>query len=244
MKNQVVINMSASIEDLMAKGVEHALSLGTASAEAKGEDTFQRSIEVINGEVRTVSESHNLGVGIRVVYKKGNGFSYSNVLDMENIRKAAETAFKIAKVTSQKSLIKSTLKEIKSSVEKKATNVKEHPKDIELDEKKNLCLREYKASSGFSKQIANVTTRFAEYYGSLYFLNSDGTKVSYEPLLVGLLSSCIAKKGSKIADAGDRVGGSYGLEVEGKTCTSRKVSSPNRLSACWSSCSRVFWAHV
>jgi len=201
------------MEDLMAKGVEHALTLGSYFAEAKGEDTIQRTLEVINGEVRTVSENRNLGIGIRVFHKKGNGFSFSNVLDMENIRQAAETAFKIARISSKKSLIKLNLKEIKPTVEKKVTNVKEHPKDVVLDEKKDLCLRECKTSSAYSKQIANVTARFAEYYGSIYFLNSEGTKVSYEPLLVGLAVSCIAKKGSTIVDARDVYGGSYGLEV-------------------------------
>ena len=205
--------MSESVEDLMAKGVEHALNLGAFSAEAKGEDTIQRSLEVINGVVRTVSESRNLGIGIRVFHKKGNGFSFTNVLDMENIRQTAETAFKIARGSSKKSLFKLNLKEIQPTVEKKATNVKEHPRDVALDEKKDFCLRECKASSEYNKQIANTTARFAEYYGSVYFLNSDGTKVSYEPLLVGLAVSCIAKKGSTIVDARDVYGGSYGLEV-------------------------------
>lgn len=205
--------MSTSIEDLMAKAVEHALTLGAYFAEAKGEDTVRRSLEVINGEVRTVSESRNLGIGIRVFHKKASGFSFTNMLDIENLRKTAETAFKIARVSSKKSLIKPSLKEVKPTVEKKSTNVKEHPKDVALDEKKDLCLRECKASSGYSKQIANVTARFAEYHGSIYLLNSDGTKVSYEPLLIGLATSCIAKKGGKIVDAWDVHGGSCGLEV-------------------------------
>lgn len=201
------------MEDLMAKGVEHALSLGAFFAEAKGEDTVQRTLEIINGEVRTVSETRNLGIGIRVFHKKGNGFSFSNVLDIENIRQTAETAFKIARVSSKKSLLKLKLKEIKPTVEKKIINVKEHPKDVALDEKKDFCLRECKASSEYSKQIANVTARFAEYYGYIHFLNSEGTMVSHEPLLVGLHISCIAKKGSKIVDASDVYGGSYGLEA-------------------------------
>lgn len=205
--------MSESIEDLMAKGVEHALTLGAHFAEAKGEDTTQRSLEVINGGVRTVSESRNLGIGIRVYHKKGNGFSFSNVLNIEDIRKTAEIAFKIARVSSKKSLLKLDLKEVKPTIDKKIMNVKEHPKDVALDEKKDFCLRECKASSGFSKQIANVTARFAEYYGTIYFLNSEGTKVSYEPLLVGLAASCIAKKGTTILDARDVYGGSCGLEA-------------------------------
>jgi len=205
--------VNAPIEDLMARGVEYALTLGAFLAEAKGEDTVQRTLEVINGEVRTVSENHNLGIGIRVFHKKGNGFSFSNVLDIENIRQAAETAFKIAKVSSKKSLLKLEMKEVKPTVEKKQTSVKEHPKDVVLDEKKDFCLRECKTASEYSKQIVNVAARFAEYYGSIYFLNSDGTKVSYEPLLVGLSASCIAKKGSTIVDARDVYGGSYGLEA-------------------------------
>lgn len=212
--------MSALIDDLMAKGVEHALTMGAHFAEAKGEDTFSRNIEVINREVRTASESRNIGIGIRVFRKKGIGFSFANILDNESVRKAAETAFKIAKASSKKALIKLKLKETKPTVEKAVTTVKKHPKDVALDEKKDLCLRQCETALKQSKKIVNVTGRFGEYWGSISYFNSEGTKVSHEPLLVGLGITCIAKKGSILVDAQNGYGGSSGLNIfaqKGKT---------------------------
>jgi len=203
--------MSSQIEDLMDKAVQHALKIGADFAEVKGEDTITRNIETINKEVRTVSEVHNIGVGVRVFCGKGSGFSFSNILDEENVLRAAETAVKIARASRKKTLINLKRAEVKTIQEKKSTEVSKHPRDVSLDEKKDLCLRQCKTAMEMSKQIVNTTSMFAEYHGTIQFANSEGTKVSYEPLLIGLVTNCVAKKGKTIVDARDGHGGSLGL---------------------------------
>jgi len=203
--------MSSQIEDLMDKAIQHALKVGADFADVKGEDTTTRNIEAINKEIRTVSEIHNIGIGVRAFYGKGYGFSFSNVLDEENVFRAAETALKIAKASTKKTLIKFKLAEVKTIEEKKSTDVKKHPRDVSLDEKKDLCLRQCKTAMEQSKQIANTTSRFGEYHGTIHYANSEGTKVSYEPILIGLAIACVAKKGKSIVDARDAHGGSLGL---------------------------------
>jgi TldD protein len=206
-------NMDLQIEDLMDKVVKHALKVGAKFAEVKGEDTITRNIEAVNNEIRTVSEIHNIGIGIRVFYKKSTGFSFSNVLDEENVFRAVETAMKIAKASTKKTLINFKLATVKAIEEKKSTNVSKHPKNVLLDDKTDLCLRQCNTAMGTSKSIVNTTSGFGEYYGAIYYANSEGTKVSYEPLLVGLRVSCVAKKGTTIVDARDSYGGSFGLSA-------------------------------
>jgi TldD protein len=197
----------------MSKAIQHALKIGAEFAEVKGEDTIARNIEAINNEIRTVSEIHNIGVGVRVFYEKGNGFSFSNVLDEEHTLSTVETALKIAKASSKKTLLKLNRASSRTLTEKKTRNVNKHPRDVSLDEKKDMCLRECKTAMETSKNIANVTSAFGEYHGTIYCANTEGTKVSYEPLLVGLRITCIAKKGKTIADARDSYGESEGLAI-------------------------------
>jgi len=205
--------MSVQIEDLMEKAVQHALKVGAEFAEVKGEDTVTGNIKAVNKEVRTVSEVRNIGVGVRVFYKKGSGFSFSNILDEANVFQAVEAAMKIARASAKKTLIKFKLADVKTVEEKKSTVVSKHPKDVSLDEKKDLCLRQCKTAMERSKQIANVTSRFGEYHGAIHYANSEGTMVSYEPLLIGLGVTCVAKRGKTIVDARDGYGGSFGLSV-------------------------------
>ncbi len=204
-------SMSSQIQDLMGKAVQHALTAGAYFAEAKGEDTITRQIEVVNKETRTVSQIRNIGIGVRAYVGKANGFSFSNILDQESVIRAAEAAVKIAGASSKKTLMKLSLAEVKAVNEKKTTSVGKHPRDVSLDEKKDLCLRQCQTAMGVGKQIANVRSIFGEYHGVIHYANTEGTEVSYEPLLIGLTVGCVAKKGSLIVDARDVHGGTLGL---------------------------------
>jgi TldD protein len=217
--------MSLEIEELMDKTVQHGLKIGAKFVEAKGEDTITRSIEAVNKEIRTVSQIHNIGIGVRVFYNKGIGFSFSNILSEEEIFHAVETAMKIARASTRKALMKLDLATVQPVNDKKSTNVDKHPRDVSLDEKKDLCLRQCKTAMGKSKQIANAASMFGEYYGTIFYSNSEGTKVSHEPLLIGLAMSCVAKKGEIIVDAREGHGGSVGLTTfEEETHTPEKMA--------------------
>lgn len=217
--------MGLQIEDLMDKAIQHALKIGANFAEVKGEDTKTMSIEAVNKEIRTVSETHNVGIGVRVFCGKGSGFSFSSILSEQNVFNAVETAVKIAKTSTKKTLMKQRLTEVKAIQDKKTVNVNKHPREVSLEEKKDYCLRQCDAAKKISKQITNITSVFGEYHGTIYYLNSEGTKVSYEPLLVGLRILCVAKKGETIVDARNSYGGSVGLSAfEEEANTPEKIA--------------------
>lgn len=205
--------MDSQLEYLMEKAISHASKTGANFAEVKGEDTRTLSIEAINKSVRTVSQFRNIGIGVRVLCGKGSGFSFSNVLDEKNVFSAVEMAVKIAKASAKKVLINAKLAPIGAVQDKKTTDVSKHPRDISIDEKKELCLRQCKTAADTSKSISNVTSTFGEYYGTILYRNSESTNVSYEPLLVGLGARCVAKKGKTIMDARDTHGANNGLAI-------------------------------
>ncbi|MEM4703536.1 MAG: TldD/PmbA family protein [Candidatus Bathyarchaeia archaeon] len=205
--------MDAQLEEFMEKAVSNALKLGASFTEVKGEDTKTLNVEVINGEVRTVSQISNVGVGVRVFCKKGSGFSFSNVLDEKSVFSAVEMAMRIARASAKKMLINVKIAPASTLTEEKTTSVTKHPREVPLDEKKELCLRQCKTAMETGKSISNVTSNYGEYHGTIAYCNSEGTKVSYEPLLVGLAVRCVAKKGKTITDARDAYGGCEGLTL-------------------------------
>ncbi len=212
--------MDMQIEDLMEKAIKYALKLGARFVEVKGEDTVTGEIETVNKEVRTVSEAHNVGIGVRVFYGKGSGFSFSNILDEENVLKTVEAAVKIAKASAKRALIKPMLAYAKAVEGGRSISVNKHPREVALDEKKDMCVRQCEVAMGRDERIANVRSRFGEYHGTIYYANSEGARAFYEPILVGLGVSCVAKRGDVIVDARDGYGGSFGLsafEEEGHT---------------------------
>ncbi len=217
--------MSSQIDELTEKAIQHALRIGAEFVETKGEDTVTRNIEAVNKEIRTVSENRNIGIGIRIFYRKGSGFSFSNILNEENVLQAVEKALKIARASTRKTLQKMRLAAVKPLEEKKVTRVNKHPEEVSLDEKKDLCLRQCETAQGKGKQIANTTSMFGEYYGRIHYSNSEGTRVSHEPLLIGLTVECVAKKGAILMDARDTYGGSFGLDVFEK-----EASTPEKMA--------------
>jgi TldD protein len=120
---------------------------------------------------------------------------------------------KIARASTKKTLVDFKPAQVKTIQEKKTTSVDKHPKQVSLEDKKELCLRENSTAMGVSKNISNVNSAFGEYYGTVYYASSEGTKTSYEPLLTGLRVVCVAKRGATIVDAEDRYGGSVGLSA-------------------------------
>lgn len=203
--------MDPQLESLMDKAVRYAVEIGATFAETKGEDTLTGQIEAVNNEIRKVSEIHNVGIGVRVFFGKGTGFSFSSVLDETNVLQAVETAMRIARAATKRTLVNMKLADVKAIKDKKSTASNKHPSEISLDEKKDLCLRQCQTAMGFNKQIVNVSSVYGEYYGTISYMNSEGTKVSYEPLLIGLRLICVAKKGNTIADSNNAHGGSIGL---------------------------------
>ncbi len=209
----------------MSKTVNHALQIGAVFAEVRGEDTTRGNIEAVDNELRTVSVVRNIGIGVRVFHGKGNGFSFSNVLDEENVFRAVDLAMRIAKASTKRTLVSFKLAAVKTVEEKKTTSVNKHPREVSIDEKKDLCLRQCQTAMAANKQIANATSMFGEYHGAICYTNSEGTKVSYEPLLIGLRIACVAKKSNVIVDASNDHGGSVGLDAfEDASHTPEKIA--------------------
>lgn len=198
--------------------IQHAIitgeKLGVRFVEARYDDFSIIEIRTEKEEVKDVKTMHRVGVGVIIYYNGATGYSFTTKLNRTAIEDTTNRAFKIAKASSETAKIKidpgqsepHTQKELKLSVKK-------HPKDFSIAFKKDLLLRSVKAAMEHGKNISSVTSRYGELFGQKYFTNSEGTEISWSPLVTDLRIRVVSKLGDLLADGADGIGGSFGLEL-------------------------------
>jgi len=200
------------IEPALRLALDYASKAGASFTEARGEKTTKFKISLENDKVNQASYDIKIGIGIRIFLNGSAGFSFTNKLNKQSIKETVNIALKIAKVSKK---VKSKINIKKPKLNKfspKKLNVQVHPKKISEKEKQELCLDLYRNSSSF-KEIVKIQSRYAEYYGKIYYVNSCGVNISYEPLLIGLSVNCTARKNGALNESYNEVGGSFGFEL-------------------------------
>ena len=88
--------------DLLAlglKAVDFAIKRGVEEAEAFLSMYSSTSINIERGQIVRSIKNSDQGLGVRAVYRKAVGFSYTNTLTVNNVEDAAARAFKAAKAS-------------------------------------------------------------------------------------------------------------------------------------------------
>lgn len=79
------------------KAVNTAMRKGADEAEAFLSETLNTSVAIERGQIAKNMRKKGQGLGIRAVYKKAVGFSYTNILDDNSVTETAIEAFQSAK---------------------------------------------------------------------------------------------------------------------------------------------------
>jgi hypothetical protein len=81
------------------RAVNFALRSGAEEAEAFLSMSSGTSIDIERGQIVRSAKSLDQGLGVRAVYGKAVGFSYTNTLTIKNIEEAASRAFRAARAS-------------------------------------------------------------------------------------------------------------------------------------------------
>jgi len=199
------------MREIIRQGINHVLNMGASYAEARGIKATHTNISARDGEIEKIHDFTDIGIGIRVFHKGGIGFSYTtNTDDKNHIRNIAENAFRIAKLSGD---YEPDPRSVSTLEKNKPLQVKEHPKDISIEEKSELCLRACKVALDYDERIRTVISKLGEYHGQTYYLNSAGADISYEFLELGFYVQCHAYEQGTTTMGYDECGGTYGLEI-------------------------------
>jgi len=89
----------AEMIDFGKRAVNFAIKRGVEEAEAFLSMSSDTSIDIERGQIVRSTKRMDQGLGVRAVYRKAVGFSYTNTLTIKNIEEAAAKAFKAARAS-------------------------------------------------------------------------------------------------------------------------------------------------
>ncbi len=200
--------------DLLEEGISRGEELGAKLVEARFDDLHIKEIRTEKMEVKDVKTLRRIGIGLNIYYRGASGYSFAAEMSKKAVREAAENAFKIAKGAS--TVAKVQINPGQASPQKAkdlSLDIKRHPDETPFSSKKDLILRAAESSKDHGKEISSITGGYAELYGKKIFLNSEGTRVSWYPLVVDLRIMVVSKVGELMVNGRDGIGGSFGLEI-------------------------------
>jgi PmbA protein len=91
----------ADLPDIAQRAVKQALAAGASDAECTISEGSEFSANVRLGQLETLKESGSRGAGLRVLFEKRMGASYTSDLTVEGIQQMVQSAIDLAAVTTE-----------------------------------------------------------------------------------------------------------------------------------------------
>ncbi|WP_419806057.1 metalloprotease TldD [Terriglobus sp.] len=190
---------------LIERCLAAALERGGDFAELFFESTASNGISVDEGIVKSASQGHSMGCGVRVLNGERTGYSYTDELTEEKMLHAARTAALIADSATSGADVQGF------SVAKTHDLYPAATTDVEIAQKLQLVQRADRAARAYDPRITQVRATFNDEVRHILVVASDGTYASdVQPLSrfsVGVIAKDAAGDGGKGASASGTSGG-------------------------------------
>lgn len=175
------------LKDVALRALKIAEVLGASYAEVRTQLVSYELITVDNGVLREFSRNYRAGLGIRVLYDGGFGFSSTNELNEDNIRETVSRAITAARVSKKTE----ALGERESSKGRYASSWRIKPEDVSDEVKAELLIRANKAGLGI-EGVKSSVSRLGIQHDWRYVVSSDGVELEYESYLTGVAHLSVA----------------------------------------------------
>ena len=189
---------------LIERSLAAALERGGDFAELFFESTASNGISVDEGIVKSASQSHSMGCGVRVLSGERTGYSYTDELTEAKLLHAARTAALIAETASSTEAQGFALAKTHQLYPAVTT-------DVEIAQKLELVQRADRAARAYDARITQVRASFTDEVRHILVVASDGTYATdVQPLSrfsVGVIAKDPAADGGKGASASGTSGG-------------------------------------
>ncbi len=171
---------------LLERCLAEALGAGGEFAELYFESVMSSSIGIDEQIVKSASQSHSLGCGIRVLSGECTGFSYTDVLTEEKLLQAARTAALIAAGPARVAVQGFTSARIHDLYPIVGV-------DAEIESKLALVQRADRAARAYDPRITQVRASFSDELRHIFIAASDGTYAADTQPLSRMSVGVIAK---------------------------------------------------
>ena len=181
------------------RAVDFALKSGAQEAEAFLSMSSGTSINIERGQIVRSTKSMDQGLGIRAVYRKAVGFSYTNTLTDKTVEETATRAFRAAKASKpDKSWLKfpsqASFGAPKGIYDKKIV-------ELSSDELVRMAADMLGAVEAYDKRVLAVDGGAAKSVFSRVVVNSHGVEASDVGTAVGCSLETIVRDGSDVTPA-------------------------------------------
>ncbi|MCW4016914.1 MAG: TldD/PmbA family protein [Candidatus Bathyarchaeota archaeon] len=185
--------------DFGKKAVDFALRNGAQEAEAFLSTNSGTSISIERGQIVRSSKSMDQGLGVRAVYRKAVGFSYTNTLTIKDVKEASQRALRAAKASRPDKNWKSfpsprDFAETKGTYDKRIL-------DLSSGELTELASDMLGAVGEYDKRVLAVDGGVATSLFSAVLVNSHGVEAFDVGTAVGCSMETIARDGSDVTPA-------------------------------------------
>ncbi len=188
---------------LVERCLSTALDRGGDFAELYFEAVTSSSIGVDEGIVKSASQGHSIGCGVRVLSGERTGYSYTDVLDLDHLLHAARTAALIASGPATVN--------VEGFIETEAHDLYPMPTHgADVKARLELVQRADRAARAYDPRITQVRAGFNEEVRHILIAASDGTWASDTQPLSRFSVSVIAKDSSAEGGRGATARGSGG----------------------------------
>jgi TldD protein len=204
------------LEDLALYAIGQAEGLGADYAEIRIEKDKNKAIILKNGNPEASELTFKLGAAIRVIVDGALGFSSTNILDKEHIKKAIEVATSMAKASSKLLKKRISLATAKPITDEYQVSQKIKLESIDFSEKFDLLFDIERHINQLSKSVKFPARLFTLYEieSEKLFMNNEGSKIHSSIPRISFIYVLSAHEASKgITQRINQIGGSGGWEI-------------------------------
>ncbi|MGZ4851411.1 MAG: metallopeptidase TldD-related protein [Candidatus Bathyarchaeia archaeon] len=202
------------MKDLLTKINNIAIQkFGAQYAEARAQKLSKTMLTLNEERVEGAKQGIENGVAMRVLVNGAWGFASVGSLDEEILVSAVSDACRMAKMASSKLKTPIKLAKAKVVIDRVVSKPKNNPSDILMEEKVKTALAVNKASLSFDKRIKSCNVDYMDLTGTSHFVNSDGTSIEQDKLIVWARITASAKIEGIFTFSREEIGSTAGYEI-------------------------------
>jgi TldD protein len=168
--------------------LDKALKLGAEYADARYQRYDYELITIENRALKSYQSRSLIGIGIRVMRRKGIGYASTSDITPSGVEEALRRALKTAKAMRRRGGLAQT-ETVKAE---QRLSVKVHPLEVSPEEKVSLTLDANRAA-WISDEIRNAVTRLGASRDLRLYASTEGSNITVETTLVGLSHESVAR---------------------------------------------------
>jgi len=198
----------------MIELLENCISqIKEAYVELRGQSREAFTVTVKDGKVERTSHGLNKGACARVLIDGSWGFSSTTIINKRSLLSILKDAKSLAKSSKPKKKRLVKIASVQPYEDEYETPMKKDPRRENLEGLLEDVLEADKEARSYSENVASTSISLSVVDDSLYFVNSEGARITQRIVRCFGGALIVAKANGKIASAYESVGKQAGLEV-------------------------------